>query len=368
MKVTDELFFPDPPVAAYPVEDTEGGTFAPSSTLTAGQDVTLTVPREGDILGISLRLDGELATGATPGTPAPQARAPIGLFGDKLSVIVGGKTEIEAHPDLLLARALWRRGPLAKTELDGPTAAELADDNASPNPDFSIELPIDFHGKGIAPDHIGMLVDSEKISEVQVKFQAGSISDLMDTVGTHALSTTSFQSFVRTIRRLNLPEAVRNSGFGGYKLTEVERLIAASGVDTFVLPGQRAYSALFFRGEAGSNPVPSDSVFNVASGYIRIKRGKDTLWEKPIIDVVERTETGLAAFLAAGGSRTGWLVVDFLKDAPDLVGVFSRAWQSKVATGLTVEVGALTGTGTKYRCLTEEPQSVAGMRASRRGR
>lgn len=339
------LLYPNPPLAAYPIEIVRNGQAGVNSTYSSGADWSIKLDRIGVLLRSELRLKGEVATGATANGTA-RTRNPLLLLGNKIGVRINGKEEQAAHPDLLYLRACWRRGRNAKPERDSLTTTEMDTDSTSYT--FSVILPFDFAPPGLNPDHVGAVI-CQNTPDIELFGTWGAVTAVASSTTNHAIANTSFLVFNERVQP-NLTPDERALGFGHYVCRQIEKSITATETLQIELPGGKAYSAIYFRAEAAATPEPSDSVFTDATGYIRIKRGSTVLYERSLAAIKADTVSGLEY----GEIVTGWRVVDFLKRPQDLLGIMSRVWITQGSQPLLLEVDVTSSTGAKLHIMTEE--------------
>lgn len=341
---------------AYPVQVVRNGTAGVNATYSSGADWSIKLDRVDTLLRASLRLKGEVATGASANGSA-RTRNPLLLLGNKVGLRVNGKEEINAHPDLVYLRACWLRGRNAKPIRDSLTTTEM--DTDSTTYDFSVELPFDFCPPGNLPDHVGALICANT-PEVELFGTWGAVTAVASSTTNHAIQNTSFSVFLERISPAYSAEE-KASGFGHFVCRQIEKSVTATETMQVEIPGGRAYTRIYFRAEAAATPEPSDSVFTDATGFLRIKRGSEVLFERSLLQVKADTISGLEY----GETVTGWRVVDFLRKPHELLGVLSRAWVTQGAQPLMLEIDVTTATGAKLQIMTEElvdPIASANMR------
>lgn len=350
-----ELLFPDPPLGAYPLERVRNGQAAINGTYSSGADWSVKIDRTGVLLRSNLRLVGSVSTGASANGSA-RTRNPLLLLGNKVIARVNGKEEISCHPDVLYFRASWRRGRLTKLQRDSLTTTEM--DTDSTTYDFSVQLPFDFMLPGVFPDHVGAIITGNA-PDIELAGTWGTIASVASSTTNHALTGVSLAVFNERVNAELTPDQAA-MGFGHFMLRQIERSIASTETLQIEIPGARAYAAIYIRAEAGSTPEPSDSVLT-STGYIRIKRGSQVLFEKSVAEVLSDTAAGLEP----SETRTGWYAVDFLRLGHDAMGILSRTHLTSSSQPLLLEIDVTTSTGAKLQVVTEEvvdPLSSANQR------
>ena len=186
-------------------------------------------------------------------------------------------------------------------------------------------------------------------------------------------SLTLFKDFAR-LKRGNpdgtsgLTPQQAATGFGHFRISQPGgQDVTSTGTASWSkdIPGGRAYCALYFRAVAGSTPDASDAPFANNSGFLRVKRGSDIIFESTLQELKDTTSQGLPTTF----DRTGLLCVDFLKAArSDEAAVLSRMMLSPNGQPLTLEIDATTSTGAHIDVMTEEfidPLSSAAQRYGR---
>lgn len=350
-----KLEFPTPPIEALPVELVNNGGAFQGGSYSSGSNWSVKLDRVGHLKRCFLRIAGTVATGGTPGTPAARVRNPVLLAGSRLSLKVNGKEEMAAHPDLLLFRAQWRRLRFL-LETDALTTAELA--NANQTYDFSQMIPFDFCPPNVLPGQIGLL-NGPRTPDIELSGTWGAVGSLMTSAGaTQSVATGTLQLLLErcypTLTKSQL------AGFGSYILEQFGAPVSATGVFNLEIPGGRAYQALFIRAELGSTPEPSDSVLT-STGTIRVRKGSEVVFEKPIAAVLRETATALPTDQV----RTGLYAIDFTRPEMSEQAVFTRGHITAGGQPLRVEIDATTGTGARIDVLAEQfrsPSDAAGSR------
>ena len=368
-------YYPNPPLESLPRQRMRNGGAFQNGSYSSGQPWSVKLDRVGDLLSASLALSGTVTTGGTPGTPAARIRNPGQLLGSTVKVLVNGKEELSAHPDLLLLRAQWRRGRTVQLQQTSLTSATLAVGSSTLS--FSEQLPLDFVlGQGVVPFHPGVLYGPDA-ADIEVQGTWGSVSDLMTSPGaTQSVASASivaFKDFARMRRggpdgRSGLTPSQAAMGFGHYRFSQPGGAdVTSTGVASWTkdVPGGRAYCALFLRATAGSSPDASDAPFSGSSSYLRVKRGSDIIYEESLAELKNNTAQGLPTTF----DRTGLIVVDFLKAfRSEELGVLSRMLLSPNGQPLTVEIDAVTSTGAHIDLATEEFIDPISSAAQRYGR
>lgn len=368
-------YYPNPPLESLPRQRMKNGGAITNAGYAAGQPWSFKVDRVGDLLSTTLALSGTVSTGGTAGSPSARVRNPGQLLGSTVKVLVNGKEELTAHPDLLFARAQWRRGrsvQLQQTALD--STALGVDDSTLP---FYEQLPLDFVlGQGVVPFHPGVLYGPD-CADIEVQGTWGTVSDLMTSPGATqtvaSASIVAFKDFARMRRggpdgRSGLTPSQAATGFGHFRYSQPGGAdVTSSGVASWTkdIPGGRAYCALFLRATAGSSPDASDAPYAGAGAYLRVKRGSDIIYEESLAELKNNTAQGFPTTF----DRTGLLVVDFLKAfRPEELGVLSRMLLSPNGQPLSIEVDAVTSTGAHIDVATEEFIDPISSAAQRYGR
>lgn len=368
-------FYPNPPLEAVPRQKMKNGGAFQSGSYSSGQPWSVKIDRVGDLIGASLNLVGVVSTGDTAGSPTARVRNPSQLLGSNVKLTCNGKEEFSAHPDFLFTRAQWRRGRASQLQMTSLDSNDLGTNgNVLP---FSEQLPFDFViGSQLVPYHPGVLYGPD-CPDIELSGTWGSVGDLMTSPGaTQSISSASITLF-KDMARLQRGDASGAHGltpqqaavgFGHFRVSQPGGSdVTSTGAASWSkdIPGGRAYAALFFRAVSGSSPDASDAPLANDAGFLRVKRGSDTIFESTLRELKYNTAQGLPTSY----DRTGLLVVDFLKAArADESAILSRLLLSPNGQPLTLEIDATTGTNSHIDVMTEEFLDPISSAAQRYGR
>ena len=371
--------YPATPVESLPRQSKPNGAAIVGGDYSPGAPFSVQIDRLGDLVGCVLRLSGNITSAEEPGEPTARIRNPVDLLGNVLTLTVNGKPEAYAHPDLLLLRAMWRRGKMVQLRHDRLTTTECGQTGVK---DFALELPLDFMVESIIPSTIGLLFGEGASSPTGIELRGtwgAGPSSLMtnpgDQVVTASLSLEKSIVFAPRGGKGGFDAMQARYGFGHWALNQpAGKDVTSTGAKSFSvdIPGGRAYAGLYLRAVAGSDAQPSDAPWAYAGGLTRIKRGTEILFERATADCISDTAAGLPNFdptLNGPTDRSGWLVIDPLKGyRAESISVMSRLILSGNGQPLTVEVDAVAGTGHHIDLMTEEmidPESSASQRYAR---
>mgnify|MGYP006276694473 CR=1 FL=1 len=364
-------FYPSVPLESIPRQKMKNGGAFSSGAYIAGQPWSVKIDRVGDLLGASLSLAGAVDNGASAGTPSARVRNPGQLLGSVVKLTVNGKEEFSGHPDLLLARAQWRRGRSVQLQSTKLSSTDLGTNSLVL--DFAEQLPFDFVlGAQGVPYHPGVLYGADT-PDIELSGTWGTVSDLMTSPGTQSIqsaSLTLFKDMARMKRGAGggLSPQQAAVGFGHFRITQPGGAdVTSTGNASWSkdIPGGRAYAGIYLRATAGSAPDASDAPISTPGGFIRIKRGSDIIFEQSLAEAINDTSQGMPTSF----DRTGLICVDMLKAyMPGEPAVLSRVLLSPNGQPLTIEVDATTSTNAHIDVLTEEYLDPVSSAAQRYGR